>query len=137
MSDVVVLHENDTDRAYFCDSFDFKEVPEFLNPPAVTTPTPDEKVTGETIRTPRGTFRVTDMSHEQIGATGYGFHHRSDDGKYDIMGNGTSAFAIRAEQPEKKLSIKDRLAEAKKESAEQSQARKAVLQKKPQNLEEP
>ena len=34
-------------------------------------------------------------------AAGYGVHHISDDGKYLIMGNGTRAFAVVAEQPEK------------------------------------
>ena len=34
-------------------------------------------------------------------AAGYGVHHISDDGKYLIMGNGTRAFAVAAEQPEK------------------------------------
>ena len=33
--------------------------------------------------------------------SGYGVHHISDDGKYLIMGNGTRAFAVAAEQPEK------------------------------------
>ena len=33
-------------------------------------------------------------------AAGYGYHHSTDDGKYLIMGNGTQAFAIAAEQRE-------------------------------------
>ena len=57
-------------------------------------PTPDERETGETVRTPRGTFHVTDMSREQMEAAGYGFHHESEDGKYLIMANGSRAFAI-------------------------------------------
>lgn len=61
-------------------------------------PTPDDLETGETVRTPRGTFYVTDMSREQMEAAGYGFHHQSDDGKYLIMGNGDRAFAIRNEE---------------------------------------
>ena len=68
--------------------------------------TPDELETGETIKTPRGTFYVTDMSREQMEAAGYGFHHQSDDGKYLIMGNGTRAFAVAAEQPEKANPLK-------------------------------
>lgn len=48
-------------------------------------PSPDDRETGETVRTPRGTFYVTDMSREQMEAAGYGFHHQSDDGKYLIM----------------------------------------------------
>ena len=58
-------------------------------------PTPDDWETGETVRTPRGTFYVTDMSREQMEAAGYGFHHQSEDGNYLIMGNGSRAFAIR------------------------------------------
>ena len=58
------------------------------------TPTPDDRETGETVRTPRGTFHVTDMSQEQMEAAGYGFHHESEDGKYLIMANGSRAFAI-------------------------------------------
>ena len=57
-------------------------------------PTPDDRETGETVRTPRGAFHVTDMSREQMEAAGYGFHHQSEDGKYLIMGNGSRAFAI-------------------------------------------
>ena len=60
-------------------------------------PTPDDRETGETVRTPRGTFHVTDMSREQMEAAGYGFHHQSEDGRYLIMANGTRAFAIPAQ----------------------------------------
>ena len=63
-----------------------------------TAPSPDDRETGETVRTPRGTFYVTDMSQEQMEAAGYGFHHQSDDGKYLIMGNGSRSFAIRNEE---------------------------------------
>ena len=64
-------------------------------------PSPDDRETGETVRTPRGTFHVTDMSREQMEAAGYGFHHQSEDGNYLIMGNGSRAFAIRnGEAPE-------------------------------------
>lgn len=38
------------------------------------------------------------MNREQLEAAGYGFHHQSEDGKYLIMGNGTDAFAIPAQQ---------------------------------------
>ena len=57
-------------------------------------PTPDDRDTGETVQTPRGTFHVTDMNRGQMEAAGYGFHHESEDGKYLIMANGTRAFAI-------------------------------------------
>ena len=62
---------------------------------------PDRFETGERVQTPRGSFQVTAMSREQMEAAGYGIHHISDDGKYLIMGNGTRAFAVAAEQPEK------------------------------------
>ena len=101
VSDVVVLHQNGQDTAHYVDSFGYKSVPEFLQEQKQLTP--DELETGETIKTPRGTFYVTDMSREQMEAAGYGFHHQSDDGKYLIMGNGTRAFAIAAEQRENPL----------------------------------
>ena len=63
-----------------------------------TVPSPDDRETGETVRTPRGTFYVTDMSREQMEAAGYGLHHQSDDGKCLIMGNGSRSFAIRSEE---------------------------------------
>ena len=100
VSDIVVLHQNGKDTAHYVDSIGYQEVPEFFKEQAQQL-TPDERETGETIRTPRGTFYVTDMSREQMEAAGYGFHHQSKDGKYLIMGNGTRAFAIAAEQPEK------------------------------------
>ena len=62
---------------------------------------PDRFETGERVQTPRGSFQVTAMSREQMEAAGYGVHHISDDGKYLIMGNGTRAFAVAAEQLEK------------------------------------
>ena len=68
--------------------------------------TPESLMTGETVRTPRGNFHITDMSREQIEAVGFGFHHASEDGKYLIMGNGTQAFAIAAEQPERDNPLK-------------------------------
>ena len=67
---------------------------------------PDSLMTGETIKTPRGNFHITDMSREQMEAAGYGFHHASEDGKYLIMGNGTQAFAILAQQPERENPLK-------------------------------
>ena len=99
-SDVVVLHQNGQDTAHYADSYGYREVPEFLQE---RTPqlTPDTRMTGEQIRTPRGSFSVTDMTAEQMREAGYGLHHTSEDGKYLIMGNGTQAFAVAAEQPEK------------------------------------
>ena len=104
VSDVVVLHQNGQDAAHFVDSVGFRQVPEFLQEQKQLTP--DDLTTGETIQTPRGTFHVTAMSREQIETAGYGFHHQSDDGKYLIMGNGTRAFAVAAEQPEKENPLK-------------------------------
>ena len=100
VSDIVVLHQDGKDTAHYCDRVGFSEVPESLQErqPELT---PDDLETGECIRTPRGSFQVTAMSREQMEAAGYGVHHISDDGKYLIMGNGTRAFAVAAEQPEK------------------------------------
>ena len=109
VSDVVVLHQNGQDAAHYVDSFGYKSVPEFLQEQKQLTP--DELETGETIKTPRGTFYVTDMSREQMEAAGYGFHHQSDDGKYLIMGNGTRAFAIAAEQRENPLKATEQTTE--------------------------
>ncbi len=100
ISDVVVLHQNGQDAAHYVDSIGYQQVPEFLQPPQKEL-TPEDFKTGEKIQTPRGTFSLTDMTHEQMKQAGYGFHHQSDDGKYHIMANGTQAFAIAAEQPEK------------------------------------
>ena len=104
VSDIVVLHQDGKDTAHYCDRFGFSQVPEFLQPERaaeVTIPTPDQMATQERINTPRGSFCVTNMTREQMEVVGYGVHHQSDDGKYLIMGNGTRAFAVLAEQPEK------------------------------------
>ena len=107
VSDVVVLHQNGQDTAHYVDSIGYTEVPEFLQPaPALeakpqeqqaAVTSPDNLLTGETIQTPRGGFRLTSMTKQEIEAAGYGFHHQSDDGKYLIMANGTQAFAIMSE----------------------------------------
>ncbi|MBS5677854.1 MAG: antirestriction protein ArdA [Oscillibacter sp.] len=176
VSDIVVLHQDGKDTAHYCDRAGFSEVPEFLQErqPELT---PDDLETGERIRTPRGSFCVTAMSREQMEAAGYGVYHQSDDGKYLIMGNGTRAFAIPAQQqpeqdnplrtaemtleddygmidgvinngrrgeelekakehaertqPEKKPSIRERLAAAKQECAKQ-QPRPAPEKKPPE-----
>ena len=104
VSDVVVLHQDGQDAAHYVDSFGYREVPEFLQEQKQLTP--DELTTDEKIQTPRGSFHVTAMTRGQMEAAGYGFHHQSDDGKYLIMGNGTRAFAVAAEQPEKANPLK-------------------------------
>ena len=104
VSDIVVLHQDGKDTAHYCDRFGFSQVPEFLQPERaaeVTILTPDQMATQERINTPRGSFCVTNMTREQMEVAGYGVHHQSDNGKYLIMGNGTRAFAVLAEQPEK------------------------------------
>ena len=100
VSDVVVLHQNGQDTAHYVDSFGFTQVPEFFIQREKQL-TPDALLTGENIQTPRGSFLVTDMSREQMEAAGYGFHHESEDGKYLIMGNGTQAFDVAVEQPQR------------------------------------
>ena len=105
VSDVVVLHQDGLDAAHYVDSIGYQQVPEFLQPTQKEHVPADFK-TGEKIQTPRGSFSLTDMTREQIETAGYGFHHQSDDGKYLIMANGTLAFAIAAEQPEKVTPLK-------------------------------
>ncbi len=73
----------------------FSEVPEFLQP------TQKSREITERIQTPRGSFYLCGMTREQMEADGYGFHHASEDGKYLIMANGTQAYAVRADAPEK------------------------------------
>ena len=99
-----MLHQNGENTAHYVDSIGFQQVPEFLQEQKQLTP--DDLETGETVKTPRGTFHVTAMSREQIEAAGYGFHHQSDDGKYLIMGNGTRAFAVAAEQAQRDNPLK-------------------------------
>ena len=109
VSDVVVLHQNGQDTAHYVDSFGYKDVPEFFKEQEKAL-IPDDLETGETIKTPRGTFYVTAMSREQMEAAGYGLHHQSDDGKYLIMGNGTRAFAVPV-QPENYLKAAEQTTE--------------------------
>ena len=95
VSDIVVLHQNGKDTAHYCDRAGFSEVPEFLQPAQKS-----REIT-ERIQTPRGSFYLCGMTKEQMEADGYGFHHASEDGKYLIMANGTQAYAVRADAPEK------------------------------------
>ncbi|WP_313527654.1 YodL domain-containing protein [Anaerotignum sp.] len=94
VSDIVAIKQNDVVTYHYCDSYDFKELPQFGEP---APPVPDNFLTGEKVQTPRGSFSLADMTKEQMAAAGYGYHHSSDDGVYHIMGNGTRAFAIRNE----------------------------------------
>ena len=95
VSDIVVLHQDGKDTAHYCDHAGFSEVPEFLQPAQKS-----REIT-ERIQTPRGSFYLCGMTREQMEADGYGFHHASEDGKYLIMANGTQAYAVRADAPEK------------------------------------
>lgn len=130
VSDIVVLHEDGKDTAHYCDRFGFAQVPEFLEPEWVKeamASLPELMATQERIHTPRGSFCVTDATREQMEAAGYGFHHSSEDGKYLIMGNGTTAYAIPAEPiQEKKPSIRERLEDAKRECAERRPPEKGL-----------
>ena len=173
VSDIVVLHQDGKDTAHYCDRAGFSEVPEFLQPAQKS-----REIT-ERIQTPRGSFYLCGMTREQMEADGYGFHHASEDGKYLIMANGTQAYAVRADapekdnplrtaemtleddygmidgvinngrrgeelekakehaertQPEKKPSIRERLAAAKQECAKQQP--RPALEKKPPELGE-
>ena len=100
VSDVVVLHQNGQDAAHYVDSIGFQQVPEFLQPQPQQL-IPDEYLTGEKIKTPRGSFSLTSMSVEQMKEAGYSFHHQSDDGKHFIMTSNNVAFAVAVEPPEK------------------------------------
>ena len=100
VSDIVVLHQNGKDTAHYCDRAGFSEVPEFLQPAQKS-----REIT-ERIQTPRGSFYLCGMTKEQMEADGYGFHHASEDGKYLIMANGTQAYAVRADVPEKDNSLR-------------------------------
>ena len=102
ISDVVVLHQNGQDTAHYVDSYGYTEIPQFLQEQQKAH-SPDKQMTGEMIKTPRGSFYVTSMSREQMEAAGYGMHHSSEDGKYIIMGNGTQAYAVASMQPENYL----------------------------------
>ena len=102
ISDVVVLHQNGQDTAHYVDSYGYTEIPQFLQEQQKAL-SPDKQMTGELIKTPRGSFYVTSMSREQMEAAGYGMHHSSEDGKYIIMGNGTQAYAVASMQPENYL----------------------------------
>ena len=102
ISGVVVLHQNGQDTAHYVDSYGYMEIPQFLQEQQKVL-SPDKQMTGEMIKTPRGSFHVTSMSREQMEAAGYGMHHSSEDGKYIIMGNGTQAYAVAAMQPENYL----------------------------------
>lgn len=83
---------------------------------------PNDFITGERIKTPRGTFSLTGMTHEQMNEAGYHFHHQSDDGKYHIMGNGTFAFAILAEQ-QGNIKVEDQAAMQQKKFPQKGKAR--------------
>ncbi|HGT1699551.1 TPA: antirestriction protein ArdA [Clostridioides difficile] len=110
ISDVIVFHQDAQDTAHYVDrGGDFRQVPEFLQEQPQLTP--DSLTTGDKIQTPRGSFSLTAMSVEQMKAAGYGLHHTSDDGKYLIMGNGTRAFAVAAEQPENYLKTAEQTTE--------------------------
>ena len=95
VSDIVVLHQDGKDTAHYCDRAGFSEVPEFLQPAQKS------REMTERIQTPRGSFYLCGMTREQMEADGYGFHHASEDGRYLIMANGTQAYAVRADAPEK------------------------------------
>ena len=59
VSDVVVLHENGRDTAYFCDSIGFKEVPEFLQEENLVT----LETTGLIVDTHFGTWHTIDSQN--------------------------------------------------------------------------
>ena len=85
VSDVVAIHENGQDAAYYCDSFDFTEVPEFLEQ--------------------ENYLKNAEMAIED------------DLGMIDgVVNNGPKE--VTPPGTDEKSSIRDRLAEAKRECAE-------------------
>ena len=111
ISDVIMLHQNGQDTAYYADSgAGFRQVPEFLQEQQKEL-VPDNYLTGEKVTTPRGSFSLTSMNREQMEAAGYGLHHQSEDGKHLIMGNGTQAFAVVVEPPENYLKAAEQTTE--------------------------
>lgn len=96
LSSRIGSYEQDTGYEAYLDT-DVATVREKLEQdqePEIEPITPDDFLTGEKVKTPRGSFSLTNMSKEQMEVAGYGFHHSSDDGRFHIMGNGTRAFAI-------------------------------------------
>lgn len=77
---------------------------------------PDEHLAGANVNTPRGSFHLTELSKEQMEAAGYGVHHRSNDGRFYIMGNGVRAFAVKNEDTavEKRESVAAQLEATKR-----------------------
>lgn len=65
VSDVVVLHENGVDKAYFCDSIGFVEVPQFLQADAMVT----MDTTGLAVDGHFGTWHTIDT--QRIGGQDY------------------------------------------------------------------
>nr|WP_297934568.1 hypothetical protein [uncultured Lachnoclostridium sp.] len=51
----------------------------------------------ERIITPRGSFRIANISEDCMKEMGYGYYFDTDDGQFVIVGNGKRAFAIRKE----------------------------------------
>lgn len=83
---------------------------------------PDEYVTGERIETPRGSFHLTDLTREQMEASGYGVHHTSPDNRYLIMGNGTRAFAVQTEQTREASVLAEKVDNALREYTSEHEA---------------
>ena len=56
---------------------------------------PEKFKTGEKVQTSRGSFSAVSLSLTEMKELGYGVHHKSEDGLWLIMGDGTRAFAVR------------------------------------------
>ena len=52
----------------------------------------------ERIITPRGSFRIANLSEERMREMGYGYHFDTEDGLFTILGDGKRAFAVRKER---------------------------------------
>lgn len=52
----------------------------------------------ERITTPRGSFRIANLSGERMKEMGYGYHFDTEDGLFTILGDGKRAFAVQKKE---------------------------------------
>ena len=52
----------------------------------------------ERIITPRGSFRIANLSEKRMKEMGYGYYFDTEDGLFTILGDGKRAFAVRKER---------------------------------------
>ena len=52
----------------------------------------------ERIITPRGSFRIANLSEERMKEMGYGYYFDTEDGLFTIMGDGKRAFDVQKKE---------------------------------------